>query len=84
MPMCGFNPKMLKGLTMFAQGLYEQAEWQAERQGISLGEAFEKEVKEMNVFLAALDEHYEVLRKSTDVDDAMRQLVAWADARKRA
>jgi hypothetical protein len=79
MPLCGFNPTMLKGLTMFAQGLYAQAQKRAGTDKISLDDAFSKEVHEMTVFLAALDEQYEELRKTYAVDDAMRQLVSWAE-----
>jgi hypothetical protein len=79
MPLCGFNPTMLKGLTMFAQGLYAQAQKRAATDGTSLDDAFTKEVHEMTVFLAALDERYEELRKTRAVDDAMRDLVLWAE-----
>lgn len=79
MPLCGFNPTMLKGLTMFAQGLYAQAQKRAAADKISLDDAFSKEVHEMTVFLAALDEQYEELRKTSAVDDAMRELVSWAE-----
>ncbi len=79
MPLCGFNDQMLKGLTLFAQGLYKSADKRATEEGTSVEEAMEREIHEMNVFLAALDEHYEVLRKAMDVDDAMRGLVAWVD-----
>ncbi len=82
MPLCGFNPTMLKGLTMFAQGLYAQAQKRAQADNISLDDAFSKEVHEMTVFLAALDEHYEELRKTSDVDVAMRELVMWAERRR--
>jgi hypothetical protein len=39
----------------------------------------ENEIEEMNVFLAALDEHYVELRKTQTVDVAMRSLVKWAE-----
>jgi len=70
---------MLKGLTMFAQGLYAQAQKRAKSDDISLDDAFTKEVHEMVVFLAALDERYEELRKHYTVDEAMRELVLWAE-----
>lgn len=82
MPMCGFNAKMLQGLTAFAQGLYDQAHRLAKEQGIPLEDAMEKEIHEMNVFLAALDETYEELRRSgKDVDEAMRELSEWTKSR---
>jgi hypothetical protein len=82
MPLCGFNPMMIKGLTMFAQGLYSQAQKRAREEDVSLDEAFTKEVHEMSVFLAALDERYEELKKTFGVDEAMRELIVWAEQRR--
>ena len=79
MPLCGFKPGMLKGLTMFAQGLYEAAVDRAEMDHIGVEAAMKREISEMNVFLAALDEKYEELRETTEVDEAMRALVSWAE-----
>lgn len=78
MPFCGFNPTMLKGLALFSQGLYEQAVKRADKDGVDVKTAMEIEVREMNIFLPALDEQYEVLRKTMGVDEAMRALVKWA------
>ena len=80
MPMCGFTPKMLRGLTEFAQGLYEQAAKRSKKENISLDRAFEIEVEEMNVFLAELDRrYYEDLRPRHSVDESMRKLVDWTE-----
>ncbi len=79
MPLCGFTPKMLQGLTTFAQGLYEQAHKLSNEQGIPLEQAMEKEIHEMNVFLAALDQRYEELRKTRSVDAAMVELAKWTE-----
>ena len=81
MPLCGFNPKMLEGLTKFAQGLYEQALKRQKKDGISIERAFEIEVEEMNVFLAILDEkYYSELRPGHTVEEAMAKLVEWTAA----
>lgn len=80
MPLCGFTPEMLQGLTQFARGLYQQASKRAKTESISIEDAFDKEVHEMNVFLAALDEkYYEDLSKRMSVDEAMRELVGWTE-----
>jgi hypothetical protein len=81
MPMCGFSPKMLQGLTMFAQGLYESAILRAKGKGVPIEIAMEEEINEMNVFLAALDEHYDDLKTRMNVDEAMRELVRWTTRR---
>ena len=78
MPLCGFNPKMLAGLTMFSQGLYEQAVKRQKEDGIPIERAFEIEVEEMNIFLTKLDErYYEELRPKHSVEEAMNKLVEW-------
>jgi len=79
MPFCGFNPKMLEGLTKFAQGLYEQALKRQKEDGIPIEQAFEIEVEEMNIFLTKLDEkYYSELRPKHNVAEAMDKLVEWA------
>lgn len=81
MPLCGFNPKMLHGLTEFAQGLYEQALKRQAQDNIPIERAFEIEVEEMNIFLTKLDEqYYDKLRTRHSVDEAMQRLIAWSAA----
>ena len=78
MPLCGFNPKMLDGLTKFAQGLYEQALKRSKEDNVSIERAFEIEVEEMNIFLTRLDEtYYNELRPKNNVTEAVKKLVAW-------
>ena len=78
MPLCGFTPRMLRGLTEFAQGLYEQAAKRSQKENISIDRAFDIEVEEMNVFLAELDRrYYEDLRPRHPVNESMRELVDW-------
>lgn len=80
MPLCGFTPNMLRGLTEFAQGLYAQALKRSGEEGISLEHAFKVEVEEMNIFLAELDRrYYEDLRPQYSVTESMQRLVDWAD-----
>jgi hypothetical protein len=78
MPMCGFNPRMLEGLTKFAQGLYEQALKRSQSESISIERAFEIEIEEMNVFLIKLDQkYYDDLRPKHTVEESMAKLVQW-------
>lgn len=78
MPLCGFNPKMLEGLTKFSQGLYEQALKRQQEDGVSIERAIEIEVEEMNIFLTKLDEkYYAELRPRHSVAEAMDKLVEW-------
>ena len=58
MPLCGFNPKMLAGLTLFAQGLYEQADKRAKEDNCSLEKSYNSEINEMTILLEKMDEEY--------------------------
>ncbi len=82
MPLCGFDKKMLSGLTLFAQSLYEAALRKSDEKSISIEKAMEVEIDEMNEFLFALDEKYEGLRKNSNVQNSMEKLVSWVDGRK--
>ncbi len=81
MPLCGFDKKMLKGLTLFAQSLYEAALRKSEKSGISIEEAMEVEIAEMNEFLFALDKKYEEFREISDVPESMRKLVSYVESK---
>jgi len=79
MALCGFNPKMLKGLALFAQGLYEQALKRSKKDNISIERAFELEVEEMNIFLPKLDaKYYDDLRPTHNVEESMEKLIEWS------
>lgn len=56
MPLCGFNDKMITGLRMFGEGLFDQAEERAKIDCVSLRTSFDNEVSEMDVFLRILSE----------------------------
>jgi hypothetical protein len=75
MPLCGFNPKMLKGLTLFAQGLYEQANKRSDEDNISTEASYERELEEMNIFLSELDRrYYEELRPKFGAKEGIKKL----------
>ena len=69
-----FNPKMLEGLTLFAQGLYKSVLERSKEKNISLTKAMENEIEEMNVFLEALNQNYSNLRKDFSAANAMKKL----------
>ncbi len=75
MPFCGFNTKMVEGLAIFARGLFEATQDRASREGISIDQAFEREVKEMGLLLEALENSYQELRGQLSSPEAMRKLV---------
>jgi hypothetical protein len=77
MPLCGFDKKMLEGLTIFAQSLYEAALRKSREKDITIEKAMEVEIEEMNAFLFALDSKYEEFRKTHDVPESMSRLVSW-------
>jgi len=81
MPLCGFDKKMLKGLTIFSQSLYEAALRKSREKGITIEEAMRIEIEEMNEFLFELDQKYEDFRKTSDVPESMKKLVSWVENR---
>ncbi len=79
MPICGFDKKMLKGLTLFAQSLYEAALRKSKEKSITIEDAMKIEIDEMNGFLFALDSKYEEYRKVHGVPESMGKLIDWAE-----
>lgn len=77
--MCGFNPEILKGMTLMAKGFYTSALRLSKERGIPIDQAMKIEVQEMTVFLTALDEQYAELRKTHSVDEAMKNLAEWSE-----
>lgn len=48
MPVCGFNEKMLKGLTAFNEGLIEHGlQYRSERNGETIDQAIKREISDM-------------------------------------
>ena len=80
MPWCGYHPKMVKGITLFAEGLFKATVNRSEEQDISIEEAFSQEIEELSSFVVALEEKNDDLREQDfDVDERMVQLVDWAE-----
>jgi hypothetical protein len=68
MPMCGFNQKMLEGLSLFAEGLFDQAIKRSNEDSLSLEESLKQEILEMDIFREILDskgERFQVLKGLT-------------------
>ena len=55
MPVCGFNQKMLEGLSTFAEGLFDQAIKRSREDSLSLEDSLKQEIREMDVFREILD-----------------------------
>ncbi len=56
MPFCGFNPKMLNGLTMFHEGLVEHGLIKGSRKrGLTVERTLECEMEDMERLLGELD-----------------------------
>ncbi|MBT4166353.1 hypothetical protein HOE04_04915 [archaeon] len=56
MPLCGFNEKMLEGLTAFNEGLVEHGLiHRAEKNGETLDQAVKREISDMTRMLLELD-----------------------------
>ena len=84
MPLCGFNPKMIQGIAIFAEGLFEATVARAEEEAMTLPEAFQIELRDIRLFLQAIeDRHQELKRKMPPAEAAagVADLVfKWHDA----
>jgi len=71
MPLCGFNPKMIQGIAIFAEGLFEATVARAAEENKSLPEAFRTELRDIGLFLQALeDKHQELKQKMPPYESA--------------
>lgn len=87
MPLCGFNPKMIQGIAIFAEGLFEATVARSKVEGKSLPEAFDIELRDIRLFLQAIeDKHQELKRKMppTEAAAGVADLVyEWRDSEQR-
>lgn len=79
MPFCGFHIKMVKGLVIFAEGLFAATLERAEDTGMDIEHAYRHEVEELGAFLEALEEEYQRVKNATSKDRAaiMRSVAGW-------
>ena len=75
MPLCGFKPKMIQGLALFSEGLFEATLERAEEEGISIEEAFQKEVKEIGLLLETLENTHQELKHTHSAQETMKKVV---------
>ena len=79
MPFCGFKKKMIHGIAIFAEGLFEATLERAKEEGKSIEEAFEYEVREISMFLEALENKHQELKKNNSQEVTMQKAVEWID-----
>jgi hypothetical protein len=58
MPLCGFNKKMIEGITLFSQGLFEATIERGRQNKVSDLSAVTTEAHEIDLFLKALKARY--------------------------
>lgn len=63
MPLCGFDKQMLDGLSMFYEGLAEAVIRKSKANEITMVQAIETEIKEMNEFVDELSGLHDVLAR---------------------
>jgi len=63
MPLCGFNQKMIQGIAMFAEGLFEATAARAAEEKMTLTEAFKIELRDIGLFLQALEDKHQELKQ---------------------
>lgn len=72
MPLCGFNPKMIEGIAIFAEGLFEATVSRANKEGLSIEQAFQIELRDIKMFLQALEDKHQELKRQMSPEDAAR------------
>jgi hypothetical protein len=79
MPFCGFHPKMVTGLVIFAEGLFAATLERAQANNITIEQAYQQEVKELGIFLEALENRYQIAKDQNGISrrEVMEQVAAW-------
>lgn len=70
MPLCGFNPKMIQGIAIFAEGLFEATAARAAEENKPLPEAFRTELRDIGLFLQALEDKHQELKQKMSPNEA--------------
>ena len=66
MPFCGFNDKMLKGLTAFSEGLFEHGlDYRSELNGETIDQAIKRELSDM----------FRLLNEVENISDSSKKLM---------
>ncbi len=79
MPLCGFNKRMITGIAIFAEGLFEATLDRAKENNIDIDTAFKKEVKDITEFLNALENEHQKLKAEYAPNETMEKIVKWID-----
>ena len=74
MPLCGVNKKMIEGISVFAEGIFEETLKRSREQKITLEEAFKNEIKDLGIFLETIENKYQELQKGYPDKEAIQKL----------
>jgi len=78
MPLCGFNPKMIHGIALFAEGLFEATAARATEEKMSLPDAFQVELRDIHLFLQALEDKHQELKRQLSPEETARRVAELA------
>jgi hypothetical protein len=79
MPLCGFNKKMIRGIAIFAEGLFEATLERANEKGVNIETSFRNEVHDISEFLNALENEHKKLKAANSPRETMKKIVEWID-----
>ncbi len=79
MPLCGFNKKMIRGLAIFAEGLFEATLQRAKENSVDIETSFKNEVRDITEFLNALESEHQKLKIDYTPKETMEKIVKWID-----
>ena len=79
MPLCGFNKRMIIGIAIFAEGLFEATLQRAKENNVNIETSFRNEVKDVTEFLNALESKHQELKVEYTPKETMGKIVKWID-----
>lgn len=75
---CGFNTKMVQGLAIFAEGLFEATLERSREDNVAIDLAFKEELKDMTAFLGGIERlHQETKKQKIDRATTVGTITHW-------
>lgn len=74
---CGFNTKMVQGLALFAEGLFEATLDRSSAEKIDIKQAFKTELKDITAFLEGIERLHQETKYKLDRPTTVKTITHW-------
>ncbi len=74
---CGFNTKMVQGLALFAEGLFEATLERSREEGTDIEQAFKVELKDITAFLEGIERLHQETKHKFDRPTTVKMITHW-------